>query len=563
MHGFRLLAFLFLATLLATSDSAFAFVRSMSSSGRPLYWPSPTLNLYGNPANSSGLSDAQTNTLFTGAFSSWNVIGTRASLSYLQDTANPPVSGNDGLNTVYFASRGGRTMEWGVIAVTEVLYWISSGEIAGADMVFNDQQFRFTANAGDTGQSIGGRTAIYLPDVATHEAGHVLGLDHSLVNLSSMIYTAFSGQFVLGSDEGNGVRSAYPNGARVGGTLSGVVAGTQGGIFGAHVTAMNLESGRVEAGALSNSDGSFSLGEVPAGKYAVMMEPFGADISSVSSYFRNVDHRFCSGARFRRRFYSACGSQGIASVVEVAAGSNTAIGTLSPSCSYMGNPGGPPNSIAIARELASNGGAAWGTLRTNDAHYYLVRNVSGQLHARAMSFALYSPVDVKVEILDASGGAVPGAISVDNIQAPMPGGKTHYDSSAEAVVARGDYILKVTTAANRIPSSHFSAGWELMDNEGHYLISLGVNGDYGTPTITDMAACTGVRNVSQSASFREAASVKKDSDDERKAGCGAMNSGGDPFSGGMMQVLLTALGVQIAILGRRRAYRPSLVRSRR
>src|SRR5690606_34758618 len=125
------------------------------------------------------------------------------------------------------------------------------------------------------------------------------------------------GQFVLGQDDAAGVRTVYPQPPRSGGTLSGIVAGTQGGIFGAHVTAINLADGQIEAGALTNPDGSFSLGDVPPGKYAVMMEPFGADISSVSSYFRNVNHRFCSGSRFRRRFYSACGSQGIATVVEV------------------------------------------------------------------------------------------------------------------------------------------------------------------------------------------------------------------------------------------------------
>lgn len=560
MPGFRLCVLFVLCAVLAGGDSALAYVRSMSVTGRPLYWASPALSLRGHPGNSSGLTAGQVSTLFTNAFNSWQVAGTQASLAYSQSTSNAPVSGNDGINAVYFASQGGRTVEWGVIAITEVLYWVSSGQIAGADVVFNDHQFKFTATVGDTGQTIGGRHVIYLPDVATHEAGHVLGLDHTLVNLSSLIYSAYSGQFVLGQDDSSGVRSMYPAGPRTGGTLSGIVAGTQGGIFGAHVAAVNLETGKVEAGALSNSDGSFSLGDVPAGKYAVMMEPFGADISTVSPYFKNVDHRFCGGSRFRRRFYSACGAQGIASVVDIAAGSNTSLGTLAPSCSYMGNPGGPPNSVAFARELPATGGAAFGTMQTSDAHYYRVRNVNGQLSARAMSFSLYSPVDVKVEFLDASGNPVAGATSVDNIQAPMPGGKTHYDSTASANVALGDYLIKVTTAAGRIPSSHFSAGWDLMDSEGHYLLSLGVNGSYGNAVTSDMAACKSVRNVVQSASYREISSSDfGDEGKDRSSGCGSISSGEPPFTGGMMQVLLTALAIQVAILARRR----TLVRTRR
>lgn len=559
MLGFRFIALI--AVLLSYAAPSHAYVRTMSASGRPLYWPNPWLTLRGNPINTSGLSEAQVGTLFGSAFGSWQVAGSRAGFSYTQSSANPVGQGSDGVNSVYFTTQGGRTLEWGVIAVTEVLYYISSGQIAEADMIFNDRQFKFTANAGDTGTSIGGRTAIYLPDVATHEAGHAIGLDHSLVNLSSMIYTAFSGQFNLSSDESSGAISLYPNGARAGGTLSGVVTGTQGGIFGAQVSAISLSTGKVEAGAISNPDGSFSLGDVPAGKYAIMMEPFGTDVSSVSSYFQNVDHRFCTGSRFRRRFYSACGAQGIASVVEVSAGSNSSLGTLSPSCSQMGNPGGPPNSIAFARALPNTGGAAYGTMRTSETHYYRVNNVSGLLTARAHGFTVYSPVDLKVQFTDTSGTVLAGSTSTDNVQDPMPGGKINYDSSASANVPLGDYLIKVTTSASRIPSSAFSAGWELMDNDGHYLLSLGVNGDYGPSSLTDMSACVGVHNVSQAASYRNIASNK---DDVRTPGCGMIEpgSGGGPFSGGMMQVLLVALAVQAALVALRRRTRLALVRKR-
>jgi|GEM_PF-5575752 len=557
MLGFRYIALI--ALFLSHAIPAFAYVRTMSASGRPLYWANPSLTLRGNPLNTSGLNEAQVNTLFSSAFTSWSVTGSRAAFSYSQSSGNIVGNASDGVNSVYFATQGGRTLEWGVVAVTEVLYYISSGQIAEADMIFNDRQFKFTANAGDTGTSIGGRTAIYLPDVATHEAGHAIGLDHSLVNLSSMIYTAFSGQFNLSSDESNGSISLYPNGVRPSGALSGVVTGTQGGIFGAQVSAINLSTGKVEAGVLSSPDGSFSLGDIPPGKYAVMMEPFGTDVSSVSAYFQNVDHRFCSGSRFRRRFYSTCGAQGIASVVEVNAGSSTSLGTLAPSCSQMGNPGGPPNSIAFARVLPNTGGAAYGTMRTSETHYYRVNNVSGNLTARAHAFTVYSNVDVKVQFTDTSGTLLPGSSSVDNVQDPMPGGKINYDSSASANVATGDYLIKVTTSASRVPSSAFSAGWELMDYDGHYLLSLGVDGDYGPSSLSDMSSCVGVHNVAQAASFRNLASSK---DEGRTPGCGMIDPGGGPFTGGMMQVLLVAMAIQAAFVALRRRTRAALVRKR-
>jgi len=543
MPGLRLIVIF----LLLGWSKAHAYVRTMSESGRPLFWSNPAVVMRANPLNSSGLSAVQVSGLLSSAFSSWQIPGTRVNFSYSQSTGNPVSSAADGINAVYFTSAGGRTLEWGVVALTEVLYFASSGQIAETDMAFNDSQFKFTANAGDTGLSIGGRTAIYLQDVATHEAGHVLGLDHSLVNLSSLIYTAFNGQFSLSNDDTNAIKTIYPGGAANGASFTGSVRGTQGGIFGAHVVAINLGTGQVESGALAGSDGSFRLGDVPAGNYAVMMEPFGTDSSSVSSYYQNVDHRFCDSSRFRRRFYSACDSQGTVSVLSAGAATQLDLGTLAPSCASMGNPGGAPNSIAAAREISSTGGAAWGTMSPGDTHYYVVHNVTGQLSARALSYSLYSPVDVRVQILNSAGAALAGASSIDNVADPGPGGNTNFDSVASANVPAGDYLIQVTSAGLRVPASKYSAGYDLLDADGHYLLALEVNGAMIPTATTDMSSCVSVHNSLQSASYSQPAADEKNA----ATGCGSLGSGGGPFMGGMMQVLLTALGVQLLVLARR------------
>jgi hypothetical protein len=529
---------------LVFSNPSHAYVRTMSSSGRPLYWSSPSITMSGNPVNASGLSNLQVSTMLSNAFASWQVGGSRVSFGYNQSTGYPAQSAADGVNAVYFASRGGRQMEWGVVALTEVLYMVSSGSINEADMVFNDNQFLFTANVGDTGTAVNGRSAIYLQDVATHEAGHVLGLDHSLVNLSSLIFTAFSGQFSLSGDDTNAAKTIYPSGAS-GAAFSGSVRGLAGGIFGAHVVAVNLLTGKVEAGGLAASDGSFRVGEMPSGRYALMMEPFGTDVSSVSSYYQNVDHRFCGGNFFRRRFYSACGSAGGVTVLSGADGSTQGVGTLAPSCSQMGNPGGAPTSIASAKALSNQGGASYGTLNPGDTHYYVVRGVSGALSARVMSYSLYSPVDVAVQITDMNGNPVAGSTSVDNVQNPGPGGVVNYDSQATANVANGDYLVKITSSGTRIAPSKFSAGYELVDDYGHYLVSLAVNGDIAPTALSDMSSCVSVPNVAQSASYVNppAETTKKNS----TSGCGSLATGGGPFSGGMTQVLAVAMVTQLLI----------------
>lgn len=540
--------------------AAFAYVRTISDSGRPLFWTSPSVTMYVNPTNSSGLSDGQVGTMLGQAFSAWSGVGSaRLSANISTSSGYGASTAADGRNSIYFASRAGRQMDWGVIAITEVFYYLADGRIAEADMALNDNQFLFTANEGDTGKSIGGRTAIYLRDVTTHEAGHVFGFDHSTVNLSSMIYTAFNGQYSLSGDDQAAAQTAYPNGGTRG-AIHGTVRGLNGGIFGTHVTAINLATGKVAAGALAEADGGVRIGDLPPGKYSVMFEPLGTDPSTISLYYQNVNHRFCSGgSNFRRRFYAGCNSA-TAGVIDVRDGVTSEIGALAPMCNPIGNPQGAPNSLGTAREIGVNGGAVFGTLNPGETHYFKLSGLNGDLSARAIAYALYSPADVKVRILDSSGAAVAGATSLDNVET-LPGGNTNYDSLAEATGLNGDYILAVSAAASYLGASKYSAGYDLLDRSGHYLLSFGVNGNYAVNT-PDMSACVGLNNRPQSASMRAPASSSGNGD-KKASGCGSL--GGDPdhpFSGGMAQLLL-AVGLIQLILWVRRSARPALVRIRR
>jgi hypothetical protein len=547
-----------LPLLLLFALDANAYVRTMAETGLPLYWASPQISFLGNPSNRSGMSASEVSTELAAAIGAWSAVsGTSASGTYSQSTGGPANSNFDGVNALYFTSAPGRSMDYGVIALTEVTYYLNSGQIAESDISFNDNLYLFTDQEGDTGKSIGGRTAVYLRDVATHEAGHAFGLDHSIVNLSSLIYTAFSGQYALSADDESAIRTIYPStGNR--GSLVGTVMGRRGGIFGAHVEAINLATGNVESGALANSDGGVRLGDLPPGQYALLMEPFGSNIASVSSYFRNVNHRFCSGSNFRRRFYGPCGSN-TASVVEVSAGSSTNVGVLAPACTQMGNPSGTPGSLASAADFPAEGGARFGTLNTGDTHYYRVNGVSGTLNARAHSYTLYSPIDVKVEILDENGNALSGATSIDNVQDPMPGGFVNYDSYAEATVPTGNYVLRVRAAPTRLYSNVFPAGFDLLDASGYYLLSLSVNGSFGPNASSDMSSCVSVNNTVQSASFRAPASTREK--DSGGGGCGSIGTPGSPWSGGPGQTLLFAGFLHILFLLRR--LKAALVRKRR
>ena len=518
---------------------AFAYTRTMAESGIPLYWNGANFSLAGNPTNSSGLSSADISQIFQNSFQSWANTGANIGFSYSQSNSSPRTSGYDGTNAIFFTNGSGKYMDFSVIATTEVLYYVSSGRIAEFDMAFNDSHFLFTTNPGDTGKYGGGKTKIYLQDVATHEAGHALGLDHSMVGKSSLIYTAFSGQYTLGDDDKTAVRTIYPSSGGTG-SISGTVSGTSGGVFGTHVTAINLITGNIQAGALTNSDGTFRIGDLPPGQYSVMMEPFGTDVSSLSSYWRNINHRFCGYSKFRRSFYTSCSSNGVATSIDVQAGGSTNIGILSPKCANMGTPGIIPTSINTAKDISSSGSAMFGTLNTGDTHYYRLQNVSGNINVKAASYTLYSPVDVQVDILQSNGSPLAGATSIDNVENPMPGGYINYDSSATVNnLSNGTYIVRIRAANQRISSSYYPAGYDLQDSSGHYLLMVSVNGQVGISTTTDMSACVSLNNTAQSANISRSPSSNKE---EVITGCG-MTQGGGGIGGGGGNILSSSLFV--------------------
>ncbi len=552
------LAFLFFA-LLAPKVSL-AYVRTVASSGIPLYWPNPSLNLALNPANASGLSNAQVANLIDGAFSSWHSADSSISYSLSSSTSYPTNGAQNGINEIFFSSHAPNSLDYGVVALTRVLYYPSNGQLVQFDMQFNDQQFLFTSNPGDTGKLINGQTAIYLQDVATHEAGHAFGFDHSTVERSTLVYSAFSGQFNLGDDDITAINTVYPSSGGKG-SISGSVEGLSGGVFGAHVIAVNQSTGHVQAGTLANPDGSFTIGDIPAGDYVVMMEPLETSTSTISSYYQNVNHAFCGASKFKRSFYGACGS-GVATTVNVQAGAGTSIGTLSPTCSQMGNPAGAPTSLGSAKLYNSSGGAMFGTLvNGGDTHYYKIPGVSGNLSAIAMSYTLYSPADVVVDILHSDGSAVAGASSTDNVENPMPGGHINFDSSASVSgLSSGDYIIRVRSNTLSLPAYDYPAGYSMLDSSAHYLLLVSVNGNHGVATTTDMSACISLNNVAQSSNRTPASDGS--SKTQSGGGCGMIQgSGAGPggpassiWESSLTLILLTAIATKLAqALARRRS----------
>ncbi|RZA08314.1 MAG: matrixin family metalloprotease [Proteobacteria bacterium] len=556
------------------SAPAFASVRTISEGGRPIFWPNPRVIFTTNPTNDSGLSKTQVDNLLGNAFISWMVLGSRVNISYLSDVLNGANSDYDGMNRVYFATYGDRDLDANVVALTEVLYFVNSGQIAEADMVFNDKDFLFTDQVGDTGSTTGAspyRSKIYLPDVATHEAGHALGLDHSNVNLSSLFYQAFNGQYAINPDDANMMLNMYPVGANTG-AVYGTVLGTAGGVFGTQVSAINLATGKVQAATLANPDGTFRLTNLPDSSYSIFMEPFGTSVSTVSGYYKNIDHRFCGSSSttdFKRRFYGPCGSTS-AAVIQISGANAVDLKTLSPACAAMGSPTplNTPINLSVDPRLGSVAtisatGSVFGILDTNQHQYYRLHNPNGSLVARALSYSLFSPIDLSVELLDpATMSPLSGSTSEDNVETNKPGGGPNYDSRAFANVNGSTDVIVHVKWNSYLAYSKYPGHSELVDYDSFYLLSLSLDGAYGATGATDMAACAQLPNKLQSAWFK----TSSPSFSETKTGCGSLGgpgAGGGGPGGGLTLLFTAAFLAQGYFWASRRAKALQLVRRRR
>jgi len=132
-----------------------------------------------------------------------------------------------------------------------------------------------------------------LQSVLTHEAGHLLGLDHSALLSSVMAPYGRIGQLdqrTLSYDDMAGAALLYPNASVAAlGAISGTILAGSTPVFGAHVVALDA-NGTALVSTISNPDGTYQIPFLPAGSYRLYAEPLNGavterDIGGTSSSF--------------------------------------------------------------------------------------------------------------------------------------------------------------------------------------------------------------------------------------------------------------------------------------
>ncbi|MFT6108009.1 MAG: hypothetical protein ACJA2W_000918 [Planctomycetota bacterium] len=274
-----LTAFSVTAILVATVT---AHVRlRYSVNGTPLSWSSPeNISLVFNSDGSDDVADGSEETALRNAVDQWNAVYGSQARIVIDDTPSSTQRRDWQSNDIHLVvfdetgSSGYFAGASGIVAITPVTFF-TDGRIIDADVVFNGKNFRFSTS---------GETARFdIQDVATHELGHLVGLDHSGVCGATMYPYVDSTVILhrsLSIDDQNGMRHVYPESSF--GQISGRVIRSNGsGIAGAHVAATDPD-GRLVGATLANSSGDYTLEGLRPGNYSVYAEPLDQPVSSAN-----------------------------------------------------------------------------------------------------------------------------------------------------------------------------------------------------------------------------------------------------------------------------------------
>ena len=267
----------------ATTAAVVAHVRLVYSvNGNVLFWSNPTsISIVINDAGSDDVTDLSDDIALRNSIDAWNrVTGTTSTL--VENTSPAQQARTDwassDLHTMWFDetdSSGYFPGFSGTVAVTPISFF-TNGQIIDADVLFNGDDHLFTTT------QQGGRFDIQ--DVATHELGHLLGLDHCshagatmfpYVDPSVILHRSLS------ADDVRGLRHMYPAGSYA--TISGTIQRLSDSsiVAGAIVVARDT-AGRTVGSTLANASGVFTLQALSAGTYELYACPLDGPVTAAN-----------------------------------------------------------------------------------------------------------------------------------------------------------------------------------------------------------------------------------------------------------------------------------------
>ncbi len=283
------------ALILGLASPAAAYLKFGTTVGGrqvTLRWSRMPVRYYTTDLGVAGVTASQFQAAIDQSFATWAKVPTAAISTQDVGMTGAPPSRGDGMTVLGFQSRPDLDR---VLGSTSFVVDTQTGELIESDILFNTTYPWSTAAQGEPGR-------YDLQSIATHEIGHLLGLGHSAIGETEtipggrrviaaetvMFPIAFTSGNVsdreLRADDVAGISDLYP-GAGFGdkGSISGKVTRNGSGAYGAHVEAIQTETGLIVGGFSIGKDGAFGIAGLGAGVYILRAEPL--DDADTASFF--------------------------------------------------------------------------------------------------------------------------------------------------------------------------------------------------------------------------------------------------------------------------------------
>lgn len=484
-------------------------------------------------------------------------------LSRITIRKNSSASSNqDNLSEIYFSNDATLFNGTGVVGITEVTYKNNTGEIIEADILLNDN-YPFSTSNSDVS---------FLGNVITHELGHFIGLGHSQVVHSSMFYSLSLGQSEISKDDEAGAYSVYPTGSASKATLSGKVIGSSKliEVFGAHVEAISVTTGKVSGADISDTDGTFSIeGLSKNDRYVLYTKPI-VNVGLPTKYSK-VKSNFCdSGKSYRGSFFQSCGSsaEGFPQVVDL--NGNVNVGSITIRCGvdvptdYIQSKGVTPSSFDLlqhvdrgignvftgyfsAQELANPLTADYFRIDLSNTTFLEAGNLFLQLKVTNQSFN--SPFKANVEVKRNSSTTVIGPKYVQESDGQLNIDTVTHIPISRADMSDNDFEIKITPDSMFDPafpawspypkSEYFPGSGDFEDKLAFYLVTVTIVRDNGDGTystistkqdqLTDNTLCPDAVNTYSLTKYTTSGTTSSTNASKREKdkgflGCGSINT---------------------------------------
>ncbi len=279
----------------------------------------------------------------------------------------------------------------------------TNGVISDADVIFNDT-VEFVKWATTT-PGLPGYADVQA--VATHELGHVLGLDHSPVATSTMSWLQSVGAVSarsLAPDDAGAVLEAYPavTDASVGSILGTVRIGRRPATRGLPVFALDARTGEALGCSLTGERGTYRIRGLPPGPYRVAAAPF-STLLPFSNWWSPAPTKVLPGFLVEDLPGGGAAPRTVfvrGGFPEV--GMDFTVGRYGRRVSA--EPDGTPGE---ARDLPLGGGAAGVFETPNDEDWFRIRpEGTDHFDVRVRSWGLGADADPEVAVLAADGTTV-------------------------------------------------------------------------------------------------------------------------------------------------------------